>query len=128
MQNRNGVHNLSCLQENRTWKLDAGAPPAGRLLQSLEREELRRALGVAGGCETGEACPIRAIETELAANGLGADRIEANPPDFAADFEIVPAGLERKMIDELECIVSETQWAPAFVVTGTGEARNCELR
>src|SRR5207249_11534723 len=35
--------------KDRAWKFDAGASPAWRLLQALQREELRRAFGVASG-------------------------------------------------------------------------------
>src|SRR5439155_7734722 len=35
--------------KDRAWKFDAGASPAWRLLQALQRKELRRAFGVASG-------------------------------------------------------------------------------
>src|SRR5262249_48132917 len=83
---------------------------------------------VAGRGKTGQAGPIRAVEGELAAYGLGSDGIQPDPSNFASDLEVVPAGLERKVIDELERIVLEAEWTSTFSVAGTGETGDCELR
>src|SRR5262245_11429881 len=72
--------------------------------------------------KAGQTGPVRAIERELAAYGLRADRIQPDPSNFASDFEVMAAGLEGKMIDELERVVLETQGAPTFVITGAREA------
>src|SRR5262245_29424151 len=82
---------------------------------------------VPGRGKTGKSAPVRAVEGELPSHSLGSDRIQSNPPDFAANFEIVPAGVERKMVDELERIVLEAQGASTFVITGAGKTRDCEL-
>src|SRR5262245_12645980 len=83
---------------------------------------------VPGRGKTGKSAPVRAVEGELPSHSLGSDRIQSNPPDFAADFEIVPAGVERKMVNELERIVLEAQGASTFVITRAGKTRDCELR
>src|SRR5207248_5148023 len=76
---------------------------------------------VAGGGETGQARPVCTIKGELASHGLSADGIEPDSADFPADFQVVAAGLERKMIDELECVIPEAQRASALGIAGTGE-------
>ena len=93
-------------------------PPS--LLPRQTQQKVRER--VTGGGKTGQAGPVRAIEGELATHGLSANGIEPDSADFAANFQVVPPGVERKMIDELECVVPEAQRASALVIPGTGES------